>query len=174
MDQPEVIGRLGSTHGIKGWLRVHSFTQVAQDIFSFVNHWQCRYQGKWQPVKVLEWRAHGNGFLCSVQGVDTREGAELLVGRDIGILPDFLPTLPEGEYYWRDLTGCRVRTLAGYDMGVVRSLMETGSNDVLVVRAHTDDAMGVCERLVPFLPHQVIKRVDVRQQSIIVDWDPSF
>ncbi|MFW3316631.1 PRC-barrel domain-containing protein, partial [Escherichia coli] len=62
----------------------------------------------------------------------------------------------------------------GYDLGVVNDMMETGSNDVMVIKANLKDAFGVRERLVPFLDGQVIKKVDLSAKKIIVDWDPGF
>ena len=174
MNQPDIIGRLGSTHGVRGWLRIHSFTDVAKDIFSFSQHLLCKSEGQWQPVKITQWRVHRDAFLCHIEGVDSREDAQLWVGREIAIMPEHLPTLPSDEYYWRDLTGCRIKTEQGYDMGVVNHLMETGANDVLVVKANANDAFNMNERLLPFLPGEVIKTVDIANKSIIVDWDPNF
>ena len=70
--------------------------------------------------------------------------------------------------------GCKVVTVDGYEMGKVIDLMETGSNDVLVVKANLKDAFGVKERLIPFLDEQVIKKVDLTTGTIEVDWDPGF
>lgn len=70
--------------------------------------------------------------------------------------------------------GCQVVNLNGYQMGDVTELMETGSNDVLVVKAKLNDAYGMKERLIPFLDGQVIKKIDLANRSIEVDWDPDF
>lgn len=59
-------------------------------------------------------------------------------------------------------------------MGTVAEMMETGSNDVLVVRASQKDAFGKQERLIPFLYEQVVKRVDLTTKTIEVDWDAGF
>lgn len=67
--------------------------------------------------------------------------------------------------------GCQVVTTEGYDLGKVVDMMETGSNDVLVIKANLKDAFGIKERLVPFLDGQVIKKVDLTTRSIEVDWD---
>lgn len=64
-------------------------------------------------------------------------------------------------------------TTEGYDLGKVVDMMETGSNDVLVIKANLN-AFGIKERLVPFLDGQVIKKVDLTTRSIEVDWDPGF
>ena len=52
--------------------------------------------------------------------------------------------------------------------------METGSNDVLVIKANLKDAFGMKERLVPFLDGQVIRKVDLTEKLIEVEWDPGF
>jgi 16S rRNA processing protein RimM len=63
---------------------------------------------------------------------------------------------------------------SGYNLGQVTDLMETGSNDVLVVKANLKDAFGKKERLIPFVESQIIDNVDRESQTITVDWDPSF
>jgi len=85
-----------------------------------------------------------------------------------------LPELPLGEFYWRDLIGMSVITDKGYNLGVVDDLMETGSNDVLVVKANKKDAFGQSERLIPFLTDSVIKEVKYEEKQITVDWEPGF
>jgi 16S rRNA processing protein RimM len=85
-----------------------------------------------------------------------------------------LPELPQGEFYWRDLIGMSVMTDKGYNLGIVDDLMETGSNDVLVVKANSKDAFGQSERLIPFLTDSVIKEVKYDVKEITVDWDPGF
>ena len=62
----------------------------------------------------------------------------------------------------------------GYQLGTVSELMETGSNDVLVVQANLNDAFGMKERLIPFIDEQVIKHIDITARLVEVDWDPGF
>lgn len=87
---------------------------------------------------------------------------------------DVLPPLQEGEYYWRDLIGLSVVNTAGYALGVVDDLMDTGSNSVLIVRAEERDAFGKKERLIPVINGQFVKGVDFGAKVITVDWDPDF
>jgi 16S rRNA processing protein RimM len=68
----------------------------------------------------------------------------------------------------------QVVTDKGYDLGTVSDMLETGSNDVLVIKANLKDAFGQKERLIPFLEEQVIKNIDREAQRIEVDWDPGF
>lgn len=173
VSKPVVIGRLGAVYGIKGWLKVNSFTDDAESIFEY-SPWLIQHNGAWRELQVTGWRRHNNGLVCKLDGIDQREDAQALTGFDLFIREDSLPDLPEGEYYWSDLIGCSVVNLTGYQMGAVTELMETGSNDVLVVKAKLNDAYGMKERLIPFLEGQVVKKIDLANKTIEVDWDPDF
>ncbi len=89
------------------------------------------------------------------------------MGCEIGIRRDQLPATEPDEYYWRDLQGMNVVTLDGEPLGIVDHLLETGANDVLVVK-------GERERLIPFLVDQVVVKVDLDMREIQVDWDKDF
>lgn len=89
------------------------------------------------------------------------------MGYEIGVRRDQLPALSPGEYYWKDLIGLQVVNIEGDDFGTVDKLLETGANDVLVVK-------GEQERLIPFVMKQVIVEVDLQQGQIRVDWDKDF
>jgi 16S rRNA processing protein RimM len=89
------------------------------------------------------------------------------MGCEIGIRRDQLPGTAPGEYYWRDLQGLTVVTIKGELLGTVDHLIETGANDVLVVK-------GERERLIPFVLDQVIVNVDLEKREIQIDWDKGF
>lgn len=169
----EVVGKLGSTYGIRGWLRIYSSTEQAESIFDY-QPWFLKIKGKWQPTELENWRHHNHEIIVKLKGVDDREAAQILANVEIGVDLSVFPELEEGDYYWHDLIGCSVVNLEGYAMGTVTEMMETGSNDVLVVKANTKDAFGKQERLIPFLYEQVVKRVDLTTKTIEVDWDAGF
>lgn len=173
VDNLIVVGRLGAVYGIKGWLKVNSFTEEPESIFSYAPLF-IQQKGEWREVKSFNWKRHNNGLICKLDGVETREDAQALTGVDIAVHSENLPNLPQGEFYWRDLIGCTVVTTKGYQLGAVTELMETGSNDVLVVKANAKDAFGMKERLIPFIDEQVITKVDIAARLIEVDWDPGF
>lgn len=169
----EVVGKLGSTYGIRGWLRIYSSTEQAESIFDD-QPWFLKIKGEWQPAELENWRHHNHEIIVKLKGVDDREAAQILATVEIGVDLSVFPELEEGDYYWHDLIGCSVVNLEGYTMGTVTEMMETGSNDVLVVKANTKDAFGKQERLIPFLYEQVVKRVDLTTKTIEVDWDAGF
>ena len=169
----EVVGKLGSTYGIRGWLRIYSSTEQAESIFDY-QPWFLKIKGEWKPTELENWRHHNHEIIVKLKGVDDREAAQTLANVEIGVDLSVFPELEEGDYYWHDLIGCSVVNLEGYTMGTVTEMMETGSNDVLVVKANTKDAFGKQERLIPFLYEQVVKRVDLTTKTIEVDWDAGF
>ncbi len=168
-----VVGKFGATYGIRGWLKVFSYTDNTESIFDY-SPWFVEQGGKWVEYKVESWKRHNKGLVVKLDGLDVREDAQLMTNFEILIDPAVLPELPEDEFYWRDLIGMQVVTGNGYDLGIVSDLLETGSNDVLVVKANLKDAFGQKERLIPFLEEQVIKHIDREAQRIEVDWDPGF
>ena len=169
----EVVGKLGSTYGIRGWLRVYSSTESAESIFDY-QPWFLKIKGQWQPTELESWKHHNHELIAKLKNVNDRETAQSLANVEIGVDLSVFPQLEEGDYYWHDLIGCNVVNLEGYAMGTVTEMMETGSNDVLVVRANSKDAFGKQERLIPFLYEQVVKRVDLTTKVIEVDWDAGF
>jgi 16S rRNA processing protein RimM len=172
-DERIVVGKFGSTYGIRGWLKVFTYTDNPESIFDY-SPWYINQKGEWVEYKVESWKRHNKGMVCKLEGLEIREEAHLLTNFEIAIDPAVLPELSEDEFYWRELFGMKVVTTKGYDLGEVTDIMETGSNDVLVVKANLKDAFGQKERLVPYLEEQVIKNVDREAQRIEVDWDPGF
>lgn len=171
-ENPIVLGKLGAAYGIRGWLKVFSSTEHAESIFEY-QPWFIQRSGQWQHIEIEDWKHHNKDIIVKLNGVDDRDAAALLTNFEIAVDSTQLPEL-ENEYYWKDLMGCQVVTLQGYGLGIVTDMMETGSNDVLVIKANLKDAFGIKERLVPFLDGQVIKKVDLDAKLIEVDWDPGF
>lgn len=176
VEKPEnlvITGKFGSSYGIRGWLRVFSFTEQEESLFDY-RPWYIKKHDKWQHVELESWKYHNQDLIVKLVGVDDRDEASLLTNNEIFVDSSLFPSLNEGNYYWKDLVGCRVVTVKGYDLGLVVELMETGSNDVLVVKANLKDAFGAKERLVPYIESQVVKKVDLQSKSIEVDWEPDF
>ncbi len=162
-----VVGKLSGVYGVKGWVKVYSWTDPRENILSYKRWMLKTADGGWEERKVLQGRLQGKGLVALLEGCNTRDDAEALRGREITVFDtDFAP-LGENEYYWRDLIGLRVVNREGVDFGRVHSLIETGANNVLVVR-------GDRERLVPWVIDQYIDKVDLDEKLISVDWDADF
>jgi 16S rRNA processing protein RimM len=160
------LGRISGVFGVKGWVKVHSYTEPRDNIVGF-GVWTLRAGGEDRQVDVEEGRGQGAGVVAKLRGVDDRDQARQLVGADIVVPRDQLPACAPDEYYWTDLEGLEVRTTDGQVLGTVDHLVATGSNDVLVLT-------GGRQRLIPFVMGQVIREVDLEAGKIIVDWSPDY
>lgn len=161
-----VVGRVSGLYGVHGWVRVYSHTEPRQGILRY-SPWYLKRDGRWQAVDLETGRTQGKAVVAKLEGYDDRDQAAALLQADIAIRRAQLPEAGAGEYYWTDLIGLRVVTLEGVDLGLVDHLLETGANDVLVVK-------GERERLIPYIPEQVVVEVDLEAGSLRVDWDPDF
>ena len=164
--QPLVVGKLTGVYGVKGWIKVYSFTQPRENILQY-NPWLVKRDDRWQSLRVEAGRRQGKGIVVKLEGIGNRDDALAMRDTEIAISRDQLDSLDEGEYYWSDLIGLKVKNLAGDDLGKVASLMETGADDVLVIR-------GYRERRVPFVQPQIVKSVDLASGCITVDWEPGY
>lgn len=162
-----VIGRIGAPFGVRGQFHIQSFTSPSNNILSYKT-WYFKLQDNWQKVPVLKIQARSTGFIGGLKGIETREAAACLTHADIGIARSDLPALAEGEYYWADLIGLTVVTEKGEALGQVHSLLETGANDVLVVKGQTR------EYLIPYLIDDTVLKVDLASHTVNVSWDPEF
>lgn len=164
-----VIGKIGAPYGVKGWVKIHSFTEQPDTVFSY-QPWQVGEK----TITVDQWRVQGKSMVAKLEGIDDRNTADVIKNAEISIDAELLPELGEEEFYWRDLKGMKVVNLKGYDFGVVQDVFNTGANDVLQIKANAKDAFGQRERLLPFVFDEVIHSVNTEEKVITVDWDPGF
>lgn len=173
-DDLVAVGRVTTVHGIKGWVKIHSFTEPESNIIDYQPWWLAMPDG---PVRidVDECRPATRGFLAHIAGVDDRDQARLYCQRDILVPRESFPEAEEGEYYWHQLEGMRVVSVFGGQeaaLGVVTGFMETGANDVMVV-AGDADSRDRLQRLIPFVDDFIVG-IDSDAGLIRVDWDPDF
>ncbi|HIF54360.1 MAG: ribosome maturation factor RimM [Methylococcales bacterium] len=161
------VGEISGVFGIKGWVKIYSLTDPRENILNY-SPWVLKKGNDSKRVHVVNGKRQGKSVVVCLEGVDDRDVASSFCGWEILIEKSQLPKSANGEFYWADLVGLRVETESGIALGVVDHLIETGANDVLVVK---DDER---ERLVPFLHEQTIKKIDLEQKLMIVDWDPDF
>lgn len=160
------MGEIVGVHGVRGAVVVHSFTRPRDNLLDY-RDWQLDER---RPVTVVSGGYSGKRMVAQLAengaAIEDRDAAAALVGSTIAVARDALPD-DASSYYWADLVGLAVSTTDGAALGTVANLMETGANDVLVVR-------GERERLIPFVEEQVVKSVDLDQGRMVVDWDPEF
>ncbi|NRB38904.1 MAG: 16S rRNA processing protein RimM [Pseudomonadales bacterium] len=185
-----VIGHTCGIYGLKGWVKVKSFTEPDNNFLAYKECFICTASSysspnpSWQPAKIDNGKVHGKGLVAKFAGFADRTAVEKFGKFFVAIKQSELPELKEEEYYWHQLEGLEVwvvnPTQAESDnkaqervlLGKVHHLLETGSNDVLVVQA-SEGSLDDKERLLPYRP-EVVLSVDLKSASMEVDWDTEF
>ena len=179
-----ILGRITGVYGVKGWLKIFSYTDPMESIVDY-SPWYIRPENRknspWKKVKLKAGKRHAKTVVAQLEGCDDRDEAQAFIGLEIAIELNQLEELKDSnEFYWRDLIGLRVINQQDIELGVVKKLMETGANDVLVVVSEkaASEAEGTeavyKERLIPWTMHSAVIAVDLEQGVIEVDWDPDF
>jgi len=160
------MAKLSSPYGVKGWVKIFSFTEKLDSLLAYKKFFLSKDQKNWLEKEVKEIKLHGKSIIVKFLEIDSRSEAENLKDYLIGVSKDLLPKLNKGQYYWNELIGFEVLNLKNISFGNVDTFIETGANDVIVVR-------GDKERLIPYTSNTVLK-VDTGGEKIIVDWDEEF
>jgi 16S rRNA processing protein RimM len=167
--QMVVMARIAAPFGIKGWLKLQTFTEYSDSLDAFDTWFLAKGVGgnDWEEVLVEDFAVNAKAVVVKLKGCDDRNAAELMRKRDVAVPRDWLDETGSGEYYWIDLIGAEVVNEAGDRLGRVASLMETGANDVLVVQS------GTSETLIPFVSDYVVN-VDREKKLVTVHWQKEW
>jgi 16S rRNA processing protein RimM len=166
-----VVAKITGCYGLKGWVKIHSYTEPPENFLGFGN-WQLKRRDVYEAVEFDAGKSQGKGLVAHIAGVDDRTLAESYRGLEVVVPESALPSLSDGDYYWRDLQGLQVWCQEGSErvlLGTVDYLIETGANDVLVV-AGCEGSIDKRERLIPYLPGDTVTGVDLESGVIEVDW----
>ncbi|MEW5909307.1 MAG: ribosome maturation factor RimM [Thermodesulfobacteriota bacterium] len=154
------VGKVVGAHGIAGAVKVHSYAD-SLDFFKSGESIQFVDKRGWTSVLRINWgKPHGKALLILFEGIDDRTKALELIGSELKIRRSLLPKLENGTYYWSDLIGMQVLTGNDECLGQIDSIIQTGSNDVYVVRNIGKERDQ--ELLIPAI-ESVITSVDIEQ-----------
>lgn len=161
------MGRVASAFGIRGWVKIQPFSDFVDSLLDYKVWYLGHENGPWREVAVVKAETHDKTLAVQFPDCPDRNAAEKLKGLLIAVPRSSLPVQDEGEYYWADLIGLTVINEAGQTLGVVAELLDTGANDVLIVKGSGPDV------LIPFLK-SVIGPVDLAARTIQVNWSADF
>ena len=171
-----VIGKITTVYGVKGWVKIHSYTDPMENLLQYEDY-LLQQRGRWQPLHIAAAKVHGKGLIAQLEGVNDREVAREYCQCNIAVASSNLPPLSGDDFYWHELEGLKVFTRDDNGsevlLGVVDHILETGANDVLVVKKCAG-SVDQEERLIPWLLERVVLEVDIAAGSIQVDWPVDF
>ena len=153
-----LIGKVSGCFGVKGWLKVFSYTDPRDNITTYAN-WIVNGV----VFKAVESKQNGKLIVAKLNGIDDKETAFMLIGQKIEIEKEQLHSLNQGEYYWHDLIGIEVTNKQGVKFGTIKSLLETGAHDVVIIQ-------GERERIIPYIMDKTILEINIEKNSMLVDW----
>jgi 16S rRNA processing protein RimM len=165
-DEIVVMAQIGAPFGIKGWVKLHTYTESVDSLDAYAS-WLIRGPAGWEAFDLEDFGVNAKGAIAKLKGIDDRSAAERIVKRDVGIPRDAIEAEPGGAALWIDLIGAEVVNTSGRRFGTVSTLMETGANDVLVV------VDGAQEHLIPYID-PVVVGFDRDAKRITVDWSGEY
>jgi 16S rRNA processing protein RimM len=171
------VGRIADAWGIKGWFKVLTHSADPEALFSS-KLWYLLPTEKGVKtfsgvgrLTIVEAKNHSGTLVASARNVIDRTAAEALRGARIFVARSNFPDAEKDEYYWVDLIGLNVVNREAVDLGVVKELLSTGAQTVLVMEYEQDGKIQ--ERMIPFVAIY-IDDVDLSAKRILVDWQADF
>ncbi len=123
------VGVIAAAHGIRGEVKVISYTQNPEDITTY----GTLTDEMGAPVTLSIRGRVKNQFIARVEGVSDRNTAETLRNRKLFIDKEVLPSLKSGSFYHVDLMGLKARNQAGEELGYIHAIHNFGAGDILEI-----------------------------------------
>lgn len=171
------VGRISGAWGIKGWFKVLAHSANPEALFSSKRWFLLPTERGVQSfvgtvrIAIKESKQHSDSMVATAHGIDDRVAAEALKGSSIFISRSSFPSIAKDEYYWVDLIGLDVINRENEALGVVKDLLSTGAQTVLVLEHQQDGKIS--ERMIPFVSVYV-DEVDIAAKRIRVDWQTDY
>ena len=160
-----LVGKINGFFGVQGWVKIFSYTKPRKNILEY-QPWYFLDNETYKVIEITSGREQSKTIVAQVKGINNRDEAVQLIGKDLYINKDQLPELDNDAHYWHELTGFRVNNKNEVDLGIVDYLVDTGSNHVLVTKGET-------EHWIPYIEPFLVS-VDKHKKVISVDWDENF
>ncbi|MFC3679038.1 ribosome maturation factor RimM [Bacterioplanoides pacificum] len=167
-----ILGKVSTAFGIKGWVKVYSYTQPMTNILEYPV-WLLNVNGQWKEYKLRDSRPQGKGLAAALEGINDRDQALALSQVEIGVPTSDLPELDENEHYWFQLEGLKVKHTDGQLLGQVKELFDSGGGNQVMVVTQCEGSVDKQQRLIPFVD-AIVLDVDLDGGEVQVDWDPDF
>lgn len=171
------VARIADAWGVKGWFKVLAHSADPQALFN-AKQWfllpterGAKHFSGTVVLSMRQARFHADTVVASAEGIDDRNAAESLKGARVFVSRTDFPQAGDDEYYWVDLMGLAVVNREGVALGVVRDLLSTGPQTVLVIEYEEEGKAQ--ERMIPFVSAYV-DQVSLEDKRITVDWQPDY
>ncbi len=161
-DNKLLMGRIGAAHGIKGEVRIQSFTE---DPLALASYGPLSTNKPGLVIKILAARTTTNVLVAQLEGINDRNAAEKLNGVELYVDRALLPdTEDDDDFYHADLIGLKARLADGSEIGEVMAVPNFGAGDLLEIR----DPRSGDTYLYPF-SKAVVPEVRLAEGYLLID-----
>ena len=157
-----LIAKIQAHQGLNGWLKIYSYSESKKK-FSNYKHFFVIKNETYVRLDVEDSQVT-KSIKIKFKNFSLREHSDEYIGKNLYIDRGQLVELDTNQYYWNDLIGLEVYLEEGEQIGVVKDIIETGSNDVLVIKGSKGE-----EILIPYVFGESIKKVILNEKKIIID-----
>lgn len=157
-----IVGKVLTTHGIKGFLTIRTFTALPSDTFKYKLY--VKIDDKYKYIKIEKYNFMPKKTIMKIDGIDSIEDCQDYIGLDLLVPKQDLPKTESDEYYWYELIGSVVINHKGIELGQVEDIFTSGENDVLIIKGKLSNN----EILIPFLKDNIIS---LQNNILKVKWD---
>jgi len=156
-----LIGRFAKPYGLKGQIKVQWFVDTLDDLSAFERFFieDQKSIGGYKEIAFSEIKEYPKAYVARIHGIEDRTGAEGFVGKSIYVREDEFPQLPEGEYYVKDILGCKV-LYEGSIFGVVDNFFEVGPTTLFVIKTTKGKSLAV-----PYTERYFV-RIDITNKQV--------
>ena len=163
------LGAIVGVHGIKGEVKVKSFTADDVDVDAY-GKLENKDGSKSFALKVV---GHSKELLrCKIKGINDRNAAESLIGTELFVNREVLPELDEEEYYLADLIGLKVLDKSSVEVGVVAGVYNFGAGDILEIKVLETGKLEMLPFTKEYVPEVNIAKGYVTVSSTLMNYAP--
>ncbi|NIH16559.1 MAG: ribosome maturation factor RimM [Buchnera aphidicola (Periphyllus lyropictus)] len=163
-----ILGKICFPHGILGWLKIFSFTEKKESIFKY-KKLNINIKNSICILKIQKWKYQNKYFLIKIKNINNRNEALLLKNKKIFIYSKQLKKR-KNEYFWHEILNCKIFDQNKNFLGIVKKILRTQSNDVLVINNNIKKIKKKREILIPFIQKKIIKEINLKKKIIFIKW----
>tara|TARA_B100001059_G_scaffold227137_1_gene256535 strand:+ start:95 stop:589 length:495 start_codon:yes stop_codon:yes gene_type:complete len=157
-----ILGKVVSTHGIHGWLSILCFAHPPQNLKNYET--MMIFNDSEIKINITDIKVMPKKVIIKIEGYDSIDLSESIIGKDILIDKSNIPALGEGEYYWRDLEGLEVFTSKEKYLGIIDFIFNNGSNDVLaIIHNNKYSYIALIKDNITLIPN---KKIIIKHESV--------
>ncbi|QJC32645.1 ribosome maturation factor RimM [Enterobacteriaceae endosymbiont of Donacia dentata] len=166
-----ILGQFGKIYGIKGWIKLFSYTEKKINIFFYKNLFVLNNEKNIFFIKFNKYICRKNYYIVQINHLSDNKDVINFINHKIYIFKyNLIKYKNKNEYFWNDIIGCKVFNIKKIYYGVIINIIEIKIHDVIVIKSNYLNINRKKNILIPFIKNKIIKNIDLINNFIEVDW----